>query len=158
MCTCTCRYNTHTGTCTCIHNDVNNYKGSILQFCEDDFVLRSEEQYLQQCEELETGQHDHCSKQYGINIRSAFTQLKYYNFCNGSLLTDVMHDVLEGVLQVEVKLILQYCIHLKRYFRLSFLNDLISNFELGYMESTKRPTPIKKSTLHSSDHSLKQNG
>ncbi len=98
----------------------NYYKGSILQ-------------YLQQCEELETGQHDHCSKQYGINNSSTITS------------APARFWLLEGVLQVEVKLVLQYCIH-------TFgLNELISNFELGYMESTKRPTPtpIKKSTtLH----------
>ena len=88
-----------------------------IQFCEDDFVLRSQEQYLQQCEDLETSQYDYYSKEYGINIRSVFTQLKYYNFCNGSLLADVMHDILEGVLQVEVKLVLHHCIRLKRYFR-----------------------------------------
>ena len=61
----------------------------ILQFCEDAFDLRSLESYLEQCEELDTGPYDQYSKEYGLNIRSAFTQLKYFDLCNGSLLTDI---------------------------------------------------------------------
>ena len=63
----------------------------ILQFCEDAFDLRSLESYLEQCEKLDTGPYDQYSKEYGLNIRSAFTQLKYFDLCNGSLLTDSMH-------------------------------------------------------------------
>ena len=69
-----------------------------------------------------------------------------------------MHDVLEGVLQYEVKLLLCHCIRDEKYFRLSLLNDCIENYELGFMEASNRPTPIKRKTLYSSDHSLKQNG
>ena len=66
-----------------------------------------------------------------------------------------MHDVLEGVLQYEVKLLLCHCVRDKKYFLLSLLNDCIENYELGFMVF---PTPIKRKTLYSSDHSLKQNG
>jgi hypothetical protein len=69
-----------------------------------------------------------------------------------------MHDVLEGVLQYEVKLVLRHCVVSKKYFQLSFLNMHIDNYELGFMEASNRPSPIKKETLKSSDHSLKQNG
>ena len=130
----------------------------ILQFCEDTFDLRSLESYHEQCEELDTGPYDQYSKEYGLNIRSAFTQLRYFDLCNGSLLTDIMHDVLEGVLQYEVKLVLRHCVVSKKYFQLSFLNMHIDNYELGFMEAANRPSPIKKETLKSSDHSLKQNG
>ena len=70
-----------------------------------------------------------------------------------------MHDVLEGVLQYEMKLLLYHCIRDKKYFRirLSLLNDFIVNYELSFMEVSNRPTPVKKSTLYSSDRSLKQN-
>ena len=131
----------------------------ILQFCEDAFDLRSLESYHEheQCEELDTGPYDQYSKEYGLNIRSAFTQLKYFDLCNGSLLTDIMHDVLEGVLQYEVKLVLRHCVVSKKYFQLSFLNMHIDNYELGFMEAANRPS-IKKETLKSSDHFLKQNG
>ena len=85
----------------------------ILQFCEDTFDLRSLESYLEQCEELDTGPYDQYSKEYSLNIRSAFT---YFDLCNGSLLTDIMHDVLKGMLQYEVKLVLRHCVVSKKYF------------------------------------------
>ena len=78
--------------------------------------------------------------------------------CSGALLPDVMHDVLEGVLQYEVKLLLQYCIREKRYFSVSELNEAIEGIELGYMK-TDRPAPITSKTLYAQDsNSLKQKG
>ena len=65
-------------------------------------------------EMLDTGPYDQYSKEYGLNIRSAFPQLKYFDLCNASLLTDIMHDVLEGVLQYEVKLVLRHCVVSKK--------------------------------------------
>ena len=42
--------------------------------------------------------------------------------CNGSLVPDVMHDILEGALQYEVKLMLQFMVDTERYFTLDELN------------------------------------
>ena len=42
--------------------------------------------------------------------------------CCGSLIPDVMHDVLEGVLQYETKLLLRYCVLTKKFFTLATLN------------------------------------
>ena len=84
--------------------------------------------------------------------------LKYFNLCSGALVPDVMHDVLEGALQREIKLVLQYCIVSKKYFRLSYLTQLMESFEFGYMEVQNRPTPIQRKTLSSKDYSLQQNG
>jgi len=33
-------------------------------------------------------------------------ELNYFHVCDGSLLPDVMHDLLEGALQYEIKLLL----------------------------------------------------
>ena len=95
------------------------------------------------------------SKEYGINYRTSLMDLKYFDPCSGGLVPDVMHDVLEGVLQREVKLILQHCVNSMKYFRLTQLNGIM---EFGYMEVTNRPTPIQRKTLHSTDYSLQQNG
>lgn len=84
--------------------------------------------------------------------------LKYFNLCNGSLVPDVMHDVLEGVLQRETKLVLLHCINTKKYFSRSYLSQLMESFEFGYMEIAARPTPIQQKTLKSGDYSLQQNG
>ena len=84
--------------------------------------------------------------------------LKYFDPCSGGLVPDVMHDVLEGVLQREVKLVLRHCVDSMKYFRLTQLTGIMERFEFGYMEVTNRPTPILRKTLHSTDYSLQQNG
>lgn len=84
--------------------------------------------------------------------------LKHFNPCSGALVPDVMHDVFEGVLQREVKLVLQHCVDSKKYFRLTYLTQLMEMFEFGYMEVANRPTPIQRKMLNSGDFSLQQNG
>jgi len=69
-----------------------------------------------------------------------------------------MHDVLEGALQYEIKLMLREMIAEESYFTLADLNTRIENLELGYMESKDRPTPISDTTLYSGGVSLKQAG
>lgn len=98
------------------------------------------------------------SKEFGINRNSILNSLAYFNVCDGSLLPDVMHDLLEGALQYEVKLMLRLMIHLQGYFNMDELNSRLQHLELGYMESNNRPTPLSANTLNSDGNSLKQNG
>ena len=58
-----------------------------------------------------------------------------------------MHDILEGALQYEAKLLLQHFIGVKKFFRLSFLNELIEQAEMGYLEEKNRPAPVSTTTL-----------
>jgi len=69
-----------------------------------------------------------------------------------------MHDLLEGVLQYEVKLLLAQFISEDRYFTLEQLNHRIESFELGYSEARDRPTQIASTTLSYNDNHLKQSG
>lgn len=78
--------------------------------------------------------------------------------CNGGLVPDVMHDILEGAQQYEVKLMLRSFLRIECYFTLDTFNQRLISFELGYMEIKDKPTPISETTLSSSGHSLKQNG
>lgn len=78
--------------------------------------------------------------------------------CDGGLVPDVMHDLLEGALQYEVKLMLRSYIRVEHYFTLENFNQRLVNFELGYMEIKDRPTAISETTLLSTGHSIKQNG
>lgn len=84
--------------------------------------------------------------------------MSYFHVCDGSLLPDVMHDILEGSLQYEVKLMLQVMVNKERYFSLDYLNMRLENFELGYMEAKNRPSPIAANKFNSSGNTLKQNG
>ena len=67
-----------------------------------------------------------------------------------SAVPDIMHDVLEGMLQYETKLVL---LHMTQYFNIKCLNHLITCVNLGYMEASSRPTEISLN-----DDKLKQNG
>ena len=85
-------------------------------------------------------------------------ELKHFHVAEGSMLPDVMHDLLEGLLPYEAKLLLQQMINGEKYFKLDVLNDASESMELGYMESSNCPTPIEYTSLISDGHSLKQNG
>ena len=60
-----------------------------------------------------------------------------------------MHDVLEGALQYEVKLMLQFIINSEGYFTLEIFNSHLVNPELGYMESNNKPTVVSQKILNS---------
>ena len=98
------------------------------------------------------------SKEHGINRRSILNDLTYFHTCSGALLPDIMHDVLEGGLQYEAKLMLNRFVYEDKYFTVEDLNYKIENFEFGYTDAKNRPTPITSVTLRNEDNSLKQNG
>ena len=113
---------------------------------------------MEQCDLLEDEESEEdYSMEFGINCRSSLMSLEYFNLCSGCLVPDILHDVLEGALQYEAKLLLKHCILVEKHFTLHYLNQLIDTFELGYMESD-RPSEITSKTLRSQDNSLKQNG
>ena len=83
---------------------------------------------------------------------------RYFHVCAGGLVPDVMHDLLEGVLQYEVKLMLQTFVRVDKYFTIEEFNTRLISMELGYMEAKDVPTPITNVTLSSNGHSIKQAG
>ena len=79
---------------------------------------------------------------------------KYFSVASGALLPDIMHDILEGVLQYEAKLLLRHLIYEEGCLTLEQLNSRISRMELGYMESSNRPSEISTTTLQAEDSNL----
>ena len=69
-----------------------------------------------------------------------------------------MHDVLEGGLQYEAKLMLKRFVYEDKCFTLDELNFRLENFDYGYMDTKNRPSPITRETLTNDSNSLKQNG
>lgn len=51
-------------------------------------------------------------------LQSTYSKCSYFHVCDGSLLPDIMHDLLEGALQYEVKLMLRSMIMEDRLFNL----------------------------------------
>ena len=70
---------------------------------------------------------------------------------------DIMHDVLEGVLQFEVKELLKYLID-NNYCTLRSINNKIASFPYDGSDITTKPTIISAEHLRSSDNKLRQNG
>ena len=51
---------------------------------------------MQYCSEIENSENpDEKSKLYGINSRSIFLELQFFDPCSGAMVPDVMHDILE---------------------------------------------------------------
>ena len=129
-----------------------------IQFTEEDFQLRNLGDHIDQCKMPESAEGVRKSVEFGINSESILTTLHYFDICSGALVPDVMHDILEGVLQYETELSLNHCIFEEEYFTAEVLEQLIASYELGFMETANRPTPINSKTLRQKDNSLKQNG
>lgn len=108
-------------------------------FTEDNpkIVVRERHFYEMHCHELE--QHPQKLSVFGLKRNSTLNSLKYFHVsCNFSL--DLMHDILEGVAQCEIKLLFEYL-------SANFISkpDLFSRiyaFDYGYLERKNRPTRI----------------
>lgn len=98
------------------------------------------------------------SKEFGINRNSALNELAYFHVCSGALIPDIMHDILEGALQYEFKLMLQVMTRTENYFTLDIFNSRLENTDFGYMEAKNKPTSLSSQTVSSDGNSLKQNG
>ena len=126
------------------------------QATEDLCKIRSPEEHDEFCDEIEEDPSK--SREHGINSNSVLNDLKYFHVSSGALVPDIMHDMLEGALQYEAKLIMQEFIYNDHYVSLADINSVIENFDFGHSEGKTRPTPISAQTLSNLDNSLKQNG
>ena len=66
------------------------------------------------------------SKGYGINRKSILNSIPNFSVAQ-NLPHDIMHDLLEGVVPYELKLMLKYYVRECRYFTLSQLNERLIN-------------------------------
>ena len=129
----------------------------LSKFADNQFTSRDKVSHKNHCSLVAEDSSGTASKEYGINRDSILNELAYFHVCDGSLLLDVMHDLLEGVLQYEVKLLLHYIIE-KCFLTVQELNSRLENMDLGYMEVKNKPTLISVKTMNSDGNSLKQNG
>jgi len=91
----------------------------------------------------------------GINEPcTSFDGLKYYHLARNDS-SDVMHDLLEGVIPLEVKLLLNHIVYKLCALSLAELNRRIRSFDYGSSRSSK-PSSITEVRLKSLDSSLGQ--
>ena len=127
-----------------------------MQFTEEDFLPRTRETHARHIKGLDGPLHNHTATTYGINFDSLLNSSRYFHVTDG-LVMDIMHDVLEGALQYEVKELLKYLID-SNYCTLRSINSKIVSFLYDGSDITTKPTAITADHLRLSDHKLRQNG
>lgn len=58
-------------------------------------------------EDLSLSDRQHFSITFGVNRKSVLQDLDYFDVASGALIPDIMHDILEGALPLEMKLMLK---------------------------------------------------
>lgn len=127
-------------------------------FNEDEFVKRTLDKHIRQCNEIEKASTDFLRNSlrttYGINRKS-----KLVNFPGFVLIQqtpqDVMHVILEGIAQFEVKCVLKQLILLGQI-DLDTFNSAILGFPYALTDVRDKPCPITYATLASNDNKIKQ--
>lgn len=84
--------------------------------------------------------------QMGVKNVSILKELKYYHPAKNDT-GDIMHDILEGVGPLEIKLILHNFIYVQRLFDLVLWNDQLRHFPYGPTLSDKKPSLLTESRL-----------
>ena len=97
------------------------------------------------------------SREFGINRRSLLMDIQSFDICSGALVCDIMHDLFEGLLPYETKLMLS-CFIEKEYFTLSNLKCQILSLELTYGTESDKPNFIDRKCLYSQGSRLNQKG
>ena len=115
------------------------------QFHESLLILRNAKSHMGHCElvELAGGASSQVSSTYGINSASVLCRLTYFDPVL-SFPMDIMHVLFEGVVPLEISLLLAYLIDEKKLFTVETLNSTLTTHHYGYSETDTKPTPIER--------------
>ena len=102
------------------------------------------------CADLGGPLHSHIATTYGLVRDSILNSTRYFHIVEG-LVTDIMHDLLEGALQLCTKLLLHHVIVQERKISLEDFNSRISSFHYG-------PSDIRNMPSLLCDNKLSQSG
>lgn len=130
------------------------------KFYEEDFILRTKETHERHCQEIASAPNDavknDLTTSYGINYKSSLCDLHNFDITI-QLPQDIMHTLLEGVVQYELRHILLHYIDAGQ-FTLQQLNASIGNLEYGYSEVSDKPGPLKETVFRGDEgYKLKYN-
>ena len=101
---------------------------SKMYFTQDKFQLRSPEMHFEQCQLLVGPLAGHYSTNFGINQCSILEDVPGFSVVS-CMPHDIMHDLFEGVVQYEMKLLIIHCLD-EKFFSIDILNDRLSRFDL----------------------------
>ena len=90
---------------------------------------------------------------YGINIESILNSSTYFHVVDG-LPPDIMHDVPEGALPYEIKLMLRYYLQ-NRNINVKEVNKRLQEFNYG-ADASDKPSSLSAASLCSSGAHINQ--
>ena len=125
-----------------------------LNFVEESFELRTPAKHAVQCDSLQLEDSTRNSTKYGINRKSILEDVKYFSVAGRTLAHDFMHDILEGVLPLEIKALLKYLFS-NNLIKLDLINLRLQSFAFGYSEVASKPVLLTTATFDH-DGKLKQ--
>ena len=134
-------------TCLVTQNTLSSH------FTSDSYTNQDMQSHLGHIDEVEEDSTGHYSKTYVIN-RSCLLDVSYFNMLSFGLAYDVIHDIIEGLAALEMKLLILHYVT-NSFFSLAHFNDRLCNFNYidGYSECDK-PIPIFSNTLHDTKKTL----
>lgn len=109
---------------------------SNIRFTEEQYHLRTRVSHNRHCQLVEDDAT--LSTTYGVKRTSLLNQSRYFHEADG-LDLDIMHDQLEGVLPLEIKLLLQEYISVEKYLSLDILNRRIADFGYPLIDVSNKP-------------------
>jgi hypothetical protein len=104
---------------------------------EENCVIRTAEGHVSHLAAID--QDDSCKRTYGVQCKSVFSDLTYFSVVE-SLPPDAMHDILEGLCPINVKIVLQYLIRNKKLNTKTYWTDWIGSPSPNVMLQQSHPT------------------
>ena len=121
-----------------------------LHFVEERFELRTALKHCQQCDSLKE-----VNGTSNSNRRSILEDVKHFSVAAKTLVHDFMHDLLEGVIPLEMKLLLKYLFS-QKCITLDLINQRLQCFAFGYSEMRSRPVPLSTAAFDNDSNSDNQ--
>lgn len=121
-------------------------------FLESDFELRTAEKHQQHLDDIIGSSSN--SVEHGINRSSELDQIPNFSVTQ-NLPHDIMHDLFEGVVPYEMKLLLTRLVDAK-YFTIAILNDRLRRFDYGYIEKSDKPSQLDEKTFKRPEQKIRQ--
>ena len=91
---------------------------------------------------------------FGINRESELDKIPHFSVAN-NLPHDIMHDLFEGVVPLEIKLLLLNLIN-NKYFTISEFNARLRQFDFGYTEICDKPSELDDNFIKKPEQKIRQ--
>lgn len=129
-------------TCMCSQEEIK------IKLCEFDMVMRTKTEHNNQLNILAQPHNtqidrDAKSVEFGVNEESILNKLPYFDITK-MLPPDAMHNLLEGVCDVEMKSLLNYLVNELKVLTCEQLNFLVDSFPYPHELSKNKPSLIEK--------------